>query len=115
MSTRTGDTLDGCRIPTLPNHPPSLGSGPNRIGPADWQGWVKDRGLYFAAEWDPTYQAILSMSDCGESPLLGSLISARIGQGRHTYCALSLPQQMDALVPGAFRLFVNLLAPVRTA
>ncbi len=96
-----------------PDHP--LLTGPNRIGPADWQGWVKDRGLYFAAEWDPAYQPILSMSDRGESPLLGSLISARIGQGRHTYCALSLPQQMDALVPGAFRLFVNLLAPVRTA
>lgn len=94
-----------------PDHP--LLAGPNRIGPADWQGWVKDRGLYFAADWDPAYQPLLSMSDRDEPPLLGALISARIGQGRHTYCALSLPQQMDGLVPGAFRLFVNLLAPVR--
>ncbi|MFD1881326.1 PIG-L family deacetylase [Paracoccus pacificus] len=94
----------------LPDHP--LLTGPNRIGPEDWRGWVKDRGLYFAAEWDPAYQPLLSMSDRGEAPLLGALISARIGQGRHSYCALSLPQQMDALVPGAFRLFVNLLAPM---
>ncbi len=96
-----------------PDHP--LLAGPNRIAPEDWQGWVKDRGLYFAAAWDPAYQPILSMSDRGEAPLEGALISGRIGQGWHSYCALSLPQQMDALVPGAFRLFVNLLTPVRPA
>lgn len=93
-----------------PDHP--LLRGPNRIGPEDWHGWVKDRGLYFAAEWDPAYQPLLALSDEGEAPLKGALISATIGKGRHTYCALSLAQQMDALVPGAFRLFVNLLAPV---
>lgn len=96
-----------------PGHP--LLAGPNRIGPADWRGWVKDRGLYFAADWDPAYQPLLSMSDRDEAPLQGALISGRIGRGRHTYCALSLPQQMDVLVPGAFRLFVNLLAPVSAA
>lgn len=93
----------------IPDHP--LLTGPNRIAPGDWQGWIKDRGLYFAAEWGPEYQPLLSMSDRGEAPLLGALISGRIGRGRHSYCALSLPQQMDALVPGAFRLFVNLLTP----
>lgn len=93
-----------------PDH--SLLNAPNRIGADDWQGWVKDRGLYFAADWDPAYRPILSMSDRGEAPLTGALISARLGQGRHTHCALSLPQQMDGLVPGAFRLMVNLIAPV---
>ena len=97
----------------LPDHP--LLNGPNRIGAGDWTVWVKDRGLYFAAEWDPAYQPLLSLHDRGEAPLLGALISARIGQGQHSYCALSLPQQMDALVPGAFRLFVNLLSKAGSA
>ncbi|WBU56248.1 PIG-L family deacetylase [Paracoccus sediminicola] len=88
---------------------------PNRIGASDWQGWVKDRGLYFAAEWNSVYEPLLSLSDRGEAELHGALLSAGIGKGRHIYCALSLPQQLDALVPGAFRLLVNLVSPFRAA
>jgi hypothetical protein len=84
---------------------------PNRIDPADWQGWDKERGLYFAAEYDPAYEELLSLSDPGEAPLKGALVSARIGQGRHTHVALVLHHQMDRLVPGAFRLLANLVQP----
>lgn len=93
----------------LPNSP--LLSYPNAIGPDDWNGWDKERGLYFAAEWDPAYEPLLAMSDAGEAPLKGALISAKIGKGRHTHTSLVLHHQLDRLVPGAFRLMANLVQP----
>ena len=92
-----------------PNHP--LLAGPNVIGPADWDGWDKERGLYFAADWDAAYEPLLAMHDKGEQPLKGSLISAKIGKGRHTHTSLVLHHQLDRLVPGAFRLMANLVQP----
>ncbi|WDR04539.1 PIG-L family deacetylase [Devosia rhodophyticola] len=92
-----------------PDHP--LLNGPNRISPEDWAGWDKERGLYFAAEWDPIYQPIIAMHDAGEAPLEGALLSASIGKGRHTHTALVLHHQLDKLVPGAFRLLANLVQP----
>ncbi len=93
----------------LPDH--KLLAGPNRITAEDFSGWDKERGLYFAADWDKAYEPLLSMSDSGEAPLLGSFISARIGKGRHTHTSLVLHHQLDRLVPGAFRLMANLLQP----
>ena len=95
-----------------PDHP--LLAEPNCIGPADWEGWDKERGLYFGAEWDTAYQPLLAIADPGERPLEGALVSAEIGRGRHTHCALVLHHQMECLVPGAFRLMANLVAPVRS-
>lgn len=92
-----------------PDHP--LLEGPNRIGPADWEGWDKERGLYFAARWHDAYKPLLAMSDPGEAPLEGALVSARLGRGRHTHTSLVLHHQLDRLVPGAFRLMANLVQP----
>jgi hypothetical protein len=92
-----------------PDHP--LLNTPNRIGPEDWSGWDKERGLYFAADWDPAYAALISLHDRGEAPLSGALLSASIGRGRHTHTSLVLHHQMDRLVPGAFRLMANLTQP----
>jgi LmbE family N-acetylglucosaminyl deacetylase len=86
-------------------------SGPNRIGPEDWTGWDKERGLYFASRWDAAYEPLLSMHDAGEAPLRGALLSAVIGRGRHTHTSLALHHQLDRLVPGAFRLLANLVQP----
>ncbi len=94
-----------------PEHP--LLTWPNRIGAEDWSGWVKERGLYFASSWDPAYEPLLALADPGEAPLDGGLVSARIGAGRHTHVSLGLAHQMDALVPGAFRLFANLVQSAR--
>ncbi|MDJ0824789.1 MAG: PIG-L family deacetylase [Rhodobacter sp.] len=91
-----------------PDH--ALLTTPNRIGETDWDGWHKERGLYFARSWDPAYTPLLSMADPGEAPHQGALLSARIGRGRHTHCALILHHQMENLVPGAFRLMANLIA-----
>jgi LmbE family N-acetylglucosaminyl deacetylase len=86
-------------------------NGPNRIGPDDWAGWDKERGLYFAARFDEAYEPLLAMHDVNEQPLSGALISAAIGKGRHTHTSLVLHHQMDRLVPGAFRLMANLVQP----
>ncbi|KAB2721099.1 PIG-L family deacetylase [Brucella intermedia] len=92
-----------------PEHP--LLVGPNTISKADWDGWHKERGLYFASAWGDAYQPLLSMHDDGEQPLYGALVSARIGKGRHTHTSLVLHHQLDKLVPGAFRLIANLMQP----
>ena len=92
----------------LPDHP--LLNTPNAIGAQDWDGWHKERGLYFAKSWDAAYQPLLEMADPGEAPHRGALLSARVGDGRHTHCALILHHQMERLTPGAFRLMANLIA-----
>lgn len=92
-----------------PDH--MLLKGPNVIGPEDWQGWDKERGLYFVSRWDDAYEPLLAMHDANEQPLKGALISAAIGRGRHTHTSLVLHHQLDKLVPGAFRLMANLVQP----
>jgi LmbE family N-acetylglucosaminyl deacetylase len=93
----------------VPDHP--LLTTPNRIGPEDWAGWAKERGLYFPSEWDPAYAPLVSMADPGEAPHRSALLAADVGLGRHVHCSLVLHTQMEFLVPGAFRLFANLVAP----
>ncbi len=83
---------------------------PNRIGPEDWNGWVQERGLYFARSWGPEYTALLSMSDPGGPEQKGGLLAARLGRGRYVYTGLAFFRQLPAGVPGAYRLLANLLA-----
>jgi LmbE family N-acetylglucosaminyl deacetylase len=83
---------------------------PNPIGPADWEGWVQERGLYFAHTWAPEYQTLLSMADPGGPEQKGSLLVARLGKGHYVYTGLAFFRQLPAGVPGAYRLLANLLA-----
>jgi hypothetical protein len=83
---------------------------PNVIGSADFEGWVQERGLYFAEKWDSNYQTPLAMHDPGEAPQVGSLLWARAGKGTFVYTGLAFFRQLPAGVPGAYRLFANLLA-----
>lgn len=83
---------------------------PNRIAGRDWAGWVQERGLYFAHTWDDGYQPLLSMHDPGEAPLKGALLVAPVGRGTYVYTGLAFFRELPAGVPGAFRLFANLLA-----
>ena len=83
---------------------------PNRIGPEDWNGWVQERGLYFARTWAPEYTALLAMADPGGPELEGGLLAARLGRGRYVYTGLAFFRQLPAGVPGAYRLLANLLA-----
>src|SRR5690606_9178110 len=83
---------------------------PNQITAVDFEGWVQERGLYFATNIDPAYATPLSMNDPGEDPLDGSLLVARHGKGKFVYTSLAFFRQLPAGVPGAFRLFMNLIA-----
>ena len=83
---------------------------PNRIAQRDWEGWVQERGLYFAGEWDERYRPLLEMSDASEPPQRGALLIASYGQGTYVYTGVSFFRSIPAGVPGAFRLFLNLLA-----
>jgi LmbE family N-acetylglucosaminyl deacetylase len=83
---------------------------PNKITAKDFEGWVQERGLYFAAVPDSKYTPILAMNDPGQDPQQGSLIVANYGKGKYVYTGLSFFRELPAGVPGAFRLFVNLLA-----
>jgi LmbE family N-acetylglucosaminyl deacetylase len=83
---------------------------PNDIGPEDFAGWVRDRGMYFFGEWDPAYEPLLACADAGEPAKLGGLLVASYGRGAYAYCGYTLFRQLAAGVPGAFRLFANLLA-----
>jgi LmbE family N-acetylglucosaminyl deacetylase len=99
-------TDEGASVTAAP-HP--VLSTPNPIGAADWAGWVQERGLYFAETWDGRYAVPLSMHDAGEQPLRGSLLIAKVGKGAFIYTGLSFFRQLPAGVPGAFRLFANLV------
>ncbi|HEY9016560.1 MAG TPA: hypothetical protein VIM84_16015, partial [Gemmatimonadales bacterium] len=92
----------------VPEHPAVR--VPNRVSSSDWKGWVQERGLYFARSWDRHYRPILEMHDPGDPPLSGGLLIASVGKGTYVYTGLSFFRQLPAGVPGAFRLFANLLA-----
>jgi hypothetical protein len=83
---------------------------PNRITAADFDGWIQERGLYFPREWDARYTPLLEMADPGEPPLQGALLVAKYGEGTYVYTGLAFFRQLPAGVPGAYRLFANLLA-----
>ena len=93
---------------TDPAHP--VLAGPNRITAADFTGWIQERGLYFPNEWDPKYSTVLSTNDPGETPKSGGLLVSRHGKGVFVYTGYAWWRQLPAGVPGAIRMFVNLVS-----
>jgi len=91
-----------------PEHP--VLTTPNHITAADFEGWVQERGLYFPDRWDERFTAILAASDAGATPLRGGLLVARHGQGYFVYTSLAWFRQLPEAVPGAYRLFANLVS-----
>ncbi|MBI3470098.1 MAG: PIG-L family deacetylase [Candidatus Solibacter usitatus] len=100
---------------TLSNPGHALLRRPNLITPADFDGWVQERGLYFASEWDPRYESVFESHDPGEKPLPGGLLYARHGKGVYLFTAYSWFRQLPAGVPGAYRIFANLLSAGKAA
>jgi hypothetical protein len=88
-------------------HP--LLSAPNRMDAKGFEGWVQERGLYFATKVDERYQSPLTFQDPGESANSGALITAQVGAGNYTYTGLSFFRQLPAGVPGAIKLVINLI------
>ncbi len=83
---------------------------PNRITAKDFEGWVQERGLYFANKWDERYEPIFSTQDPGEKPMLGGTLYAKYGQGHYLFTSYAWFRQLPAGVPGAYRLFANFLS-----
>lgn len=83
---------------------------PNKITDADFSGWIQERGIYFARDWDKAYEPIFSANDQNEAPKQGSLIYAKWGKGQFMYTGLVFFRELPAGVPGAYRLFANMIS-----
>jgi len=86
---------------------------PNQITEHDFDGWVQERGLYFMDQWDSHFKPLLACHDPGESPQKGGLLRAQYGKGTYIYTGYAFFRQLPAGVPGAIRLYVNLLSAGR--
>ncbi len=83
---------------------------PNKITAKDFEGWIQERGLYFASQWDGKYETVISSHDPGEPDKPGGLLYARYGKGVFIYSAYAWFRQLPAGVPGAFRIFANMIS-----
>jgi len=100
---------------TFPNPQLSLLHTPNEITMADFEGWIQERGLDFAVEWDSHYQPVIESHDPGEKPMLGGELYTRYGKGAYVFSAFSWFRELPAGVPGAYRLFANMLSAGKAA
>jgi LmbE family N-acetylglucosaminyl deacetylase len=83
---------------------------PNKIGAADFDGWVEERGHGFLDHWDSGYTPLTETSDPGQDPQRGGLLVAHVGKGTYIYVAYALYRQLNELVPGSYRIMANLLS-----
>ena len=107
--SRNRVTVEGSPVKVLkPKHP--VLNSPNKIVPEDFEGWIQERGLYFADDWSDELDPIFQMNDPGENPLEGGLLVGKYGKGYYVYTGLSFFRELPAGVPGAYRLFTNLIS-----
>ena len=102
-------TVEDAPVELLAPDHPAL-NYPNKITAADFEGWVQERGLYFPDKWAPEYTALLGSHDPGEESHDGGLLVADYGEGHFVYTGYSFFRELPAGVPGAYRLFANLIA-----
>ncbi len=102
-------TVESAPVEILAKDHPAI-TGPNKITDQDFDDWVQERGLYFPNEWSKEFVPILSSNDPGESPKTGGLLVAKHGDGYYVYSGYSWFRNLPAGVPGAYRLFVNLIS-----
>jgi hypothetical protein len=88
---------------------------PNKITMEDFDGWVQERGLYFATKWDPQYETPLETHDKGDKDQAGGILYTRYGKGAYIFTAYSWNRELPAGVPGAFRIFANLISAGKAA
>jgi LmbE family N-acetylglucosaminyl deacetylase len=96
-----------------PDHP--LLQAPNKITVRDFEGWIQERGLYFASEWDSHYQPVFESHDPGQKPQPGGTLYTRYGKGVYIFTSYVWFRELPAGVPGAFRIFANMLSASRVA
>lgn len=107
--TRDRITVEGSQVRFLKPESPVLNS-PNKITAADFENWVQERGLYFPQKWSSEYEAVISSNDPDSPALDGGILVAKYGKGNYVYTSLSWFRELPAGVPGAYRIFVNLLS-----
>ncbi len=98
----------------FPNPQSPLLQSPNQITEKDFEGWIQERGLYFASQWDPRYESLFESHDDSEPPRPGGMLFTRYGKGAYFYTGYSWFRELPAGVPGAFRIFANLLSAGKT-
>lgn len=91
----------------LPKH--KVLNTPNKIGADDFKNWIQERGIYFAGDWDKNYETPFSLNDPNENSSKGSTLIAKYGKGHFVYTGLVFFRELPAGVPGAYRLFVNMI------
>jgi LmbE family N-acetylglucosaminyl deacetylase len=91
-----------------PDHPAL--NVPNKITSADFDGWVQERGIYFPNKWDDNFAPLIACNDPGEAPLKSGILVAKYGKGYFVYTSLVWFRELPAGVPGAYRLFANLVS-----
>jgi LmbE family N-acetylglucosaminyl deacetylase len=107
----SGDRVTVEQAPiTFPNPQLKLLHAPNEITQADFDGWVQERGLYFPNQWDEKYQSVLESHDPGEEPLKGGMLYTQYGKGQYIFSAYDWFRELPAGVPGAYRIFANMLS-----
>ena len=107
----SGDRVTVEQAPiTFPNPQLKVLHAPNEITQADFEGWVQERGLYFPNQWDEKYQSVLESHDPGEEPLKGGMLYAPYGKGQYIFSAYDWFRELPAGVPGAYRIFANMLS-----
>ncbi|MGE3465491.1 MAG: PIG-L family deacetylase [Pyrinomonadaceae bacterium] len=112
MGSRVADENAPVTI-LVPAHP--VFNFPNKIGDADFVGWVQERNLYNFAQLGPEYTGLLESHDMGEAENSGGLVISRLGKGNYVYCSYSMFRQLPAGIPGAYRLLANLLSLPKAA
>ena len=106
---RSRVTVEESPVEILSANDPLL-NFPNKIVQSDFEGWVQERGLYFPSEWDSKYKTVIATNDPGEKPLPGGILYCNYGRGAYVYTSYSWFRQLPAGVPGALRIFANLVS-----
>jgi hypothetical protein len=113
QTSRDRVTVEDAPI-TLPHPQNPVLHSPNVIAQADFDGWIQERGLYFATTWDAHYTPLFECHDPGEKPMEGGTLVTKYGKGAYVFTAMAWFRQLPAGVPGAFRIFANLLSAGKT-
>lgn len=110
MTDDPEEVTDEHSVVTILDAKDPLLNWPNAITSKDFEGWVEERGSKFLMSWDPKYKPLLETHDQGQSPQKGGLLYARYGRGIYIYNAYAFYRQLPLGVPGAYRIFANLLS-----
>jgi hypothetical protein len=110
MTSDPEEVTDEKSVVTLLDPSSPVFSWPNKITQADFDGWIEERGSKFMQSWDPQYQPLLETHDPGQDPQKGGMLFARYGAGAYVYTAYAFYRELPLGVPGAYRLFSNLIS-----